>query len=98
MAMKLLAIVLFAGILLFGACDKKEPVVENVTGVMRISNTGACAVLIDLNTGPTLFPTNPDVVKPFLTEGRQVTVSYRLDSEFVSPCSGSEPALIESIR
>jgi hypothetical protein len=96
--MKLIPTVLFASMLLFGSCDKKEPVIENVTGIMRLNESGACTVLIDLNSGPTLFPTNMEAVKPFLTNGRQVTVSYRLDSEFVSPCSGSEPALIEAIR
>ena len=95
--MKLYSI-LIAASLLFGACDKKEPIIENVPGVMRISETGACRILIQLNTGTSLFPTNQDKVQSFLTDGRQVTVSYRLDGDFVSPCSGSEPALIESIR
>ena len=93
-----LSTILIAVCLLFGACDKKEPVVENVSGVMRISETGACRILIQLTTGTSLFPTNPDKVKSFLSDGRQVTVTYRPDSEFVSPCSGSEPALIEAIR
>ena len=95
--MKLYTILIGAG-LLFSGCDKKEPVIENVPGIMRISETGACRVLIQLNTGRSLFPTNPDNVQSFLTDGRQVTVSYRPDKEFVSPCSGSEPALIEAIR
>ena len=84
--------------MIFVSCDKKEPIVENVSGVMKISDTGACRVLIQLNTGLSLFPTNPDKVQSFLTEGRRVTVSYRPDNEFVSPCAGSEPAIIESIR
>ena len=96
--MKFLATILFAGSLLFSSCDKKEPIIENVAGVMKISETGTCKVLIELNTSTTLFPTNLHMVESFLTDGRRVTVSYRLDSEFVSPCSGSEPALIESIR
>lgn len=96
--MKFLAPLLYAGILLFSSCDKKEPIIENVAGIMRVSDTGTCRVLIELNTSTTLFPTNFDMVEPFLTDGRRVTVSYRLDAEFVSPCRGSEPALIEAIR
>jgi hypothetical protein len=96
--MKLFTILLLATGLFISSCDKKEPIIENVPGVMKISSTGACTVLIQLNSGKSLFPTNPDKVKPFSTDGRQVTVSYRSDTEFVSPCSGSEPALIESIR
>ena len=96
--MKLLASLLLATTFLFSSCDKKESVVENVPGIMRISDSGACNVLIQLNTGKTLFPTNPDKVKTFQTDGRQVTVSYRPDKEFVSPCAGSEAALIEAIR
>ena len=96
--MRFLAAILFASGLLFSSCDKKEPVIENVAGVMRISDTGACTVLIELDTNTILFPTNLHMVEPFLTDGRRVTVSYRLDSEFVSSCSGAEPALIEAIR
>jgi hypothetical protein len=95
--MKLLVPVMALG-LLFSSCDKKEPIIQNVQGVMEITDTGACTVLIRLNSGPTLFPTNPDKLKGFLTDGRQVTVSYRADTEFVSPCIGTEPALIETIR
>ncbi|NEU08413.1 hypothetical protein GZH53_08845 [Flavihumibacter sp. R14] len=95
--MKLLTL-LITGSLLFSGCDKKEPIIQNVPGVMRISNTGACRVLIELNSGKSLFPTNLDKLQSFLTNGREVTVSYRHDADFVSPCSGSEPALIESIR
>ena len=90
--------VLIAMCLLFAACDKKEPIIENAPGTMLISETGACKVLILLSNGTSLFPTNPDKVKSFSTNGRQVTISYRPDGEFVSPCRGSEPALIESIR
>jgi hypothetical protein len=96
--MKVLSILLLATGLFISSCDKKEPLIENVPGVMKISSTGACTVLIQLNSGKSLFPTNPDKVKPFLTDGRQVTISYRADTEFVAPCPGSEPALIENIR
>ncbi|HUH33871.1 MAG TPA: hypothetical protein VLZ28_07945 [Daejeonella sp.] len=96
--MKLFAIVLLAMGMLLVSCDKKKPIVENVSGVMKISATGACRVLIQLNNGLSLFPTNPDKVQTFLTDGRQVTISYRPDNEFVSPCTGSEPAIIEDIR
>ena len=96
--MRLFAIVLLAMSTILVSCDKKEPVVENVSGVMKISETGACRVLIQLSTGLSLFPTNPDKVQTFLTDGRRVTVSYRPDNEFVSPCTGSEPAIIEDIR
>ena len=95
--MKLLTI-LIAVCLVFSACDKKEPIIENVPGIIRINETGACRVLIELNTGKSLFPTNPDKLQSFLTNGRKVTVSYRHDGEFVSPCSGSEPVLIEAVR
>ena len=96
--MKFLATLLLAGSLLFSSCDKKEPIIENVAGTMRISDMGACTVLIELDTNINLFPTNLHMVEPFLTDGRRVTVSYRLDSEFVSSCRGAEPALIEAIR
>ena len=96
--MRLFAIVLLAISMVFVSCDKKEPIVENVSGVIKINENGACRVLIQLNSGLSLFPTNPDKVQSFLTDGRQVTVSYRPDSEFVSPCTGSEPAIIEDIR
>ena len=96
--MKNFALLLISATLLFTSCDKKESIIENVPGIMKITQSGACNVLIQLNSGKTLFPTNPDKVKSFLTDGRQVTVSYRPDSEFVSPCSGSEAAIIEAIR
>jgi len=96
--MRLLAIVLLAVTLMFISCDKKEPIVANVPGVMKISEDGPCRVLIQLTNGQSLFPTNPDKVQTFATDGRQVTVSYRPDNEFVSPCTGSEPAIIEDIR
>ena len=96
--MRLFVIVLLAMSMVFVSCDKKEPVVENVSGVMKISETGACRVLIQLTNGLALFPTNPDKVQTFLTDGRRVTVTYRPDNEFVSPCTGSEPAIIEDIR
>ena len=96
--MKLFTSLLLAAGLFFSACDKKEPIIQNVPGVMKITSSGACTVLIQLNSGQTLFPTNPDKVKSFLTDGRQVIVSYRADTEFVSPCSGADPALIENIR
>lgn len=96
--MKLFAFLLFGASLLFSSCDKKEPVIQNVSGIMKLSDNGACTVLIQLSSGQSLFPTNPDKVKSFLTDGKQVTLSYRFDPDFVSPCSGSEPAFIESIR
>lgn len=96
--MKIFILILLTTALLFGSCDKKEAIIENVHGVMRVTDSGACNVLIHLNSGKSLFPTNPDKVKSFMTNGKQVTVSYRLDTEFVSPCSGSEAAIIEAIR
>ena len=95
--MKLLTL-LIAGSLLLQRLRKKEHYHTKCAWEMRISDAGACRVLIELSSGQLLFPTNLDKLQSFLTNGRKVTVSYRHDGDFVSPCSGSEPALIESIR
>ncbi|WP_026899135.1 hypothetical protein [Daejeonella oryzae] len=96
--MKILTTILLGASLLFSACDKKESVIENQQGTIRLFSNSACNVYIQLDGGQNIYPVNADKVESYLSEGRRVTVSYRTASDYASPCSNASSAIIEEIR
>lgn len=96
--MKVVGSVLLGAALLMSACNKTEPAIENQTGTMRVFENAACNVYIQLDAGSNIYPVNTDKIQQYLVDGKKVTVSYRLTSEYVSPCANAKSGIIEEIR
>lgn len=91
---------LVAGSLLFAACDKKEDAVTENGVVKQVSDAAGCQFVIDLDSRRIIDPINQesDKLKPHLVHNARVSVNYRLDKDFETPCQNATAAEVLEIR
>jgi len=91
---------LLAASLLFAACDKKEDSVTENGTVIQIGDATGCAFIINLDSGQKIEPINQETekIKPFMVNNRRVSVDYRIQKDWPSPCQNATSAEIVDIR
>jgi len=97
---KTLLLMASAVVLLTSCKDNKEDAVTEKGTVINVNDNTACTLYIKLDSGLNIDPLNKTAkeISPFLTDSNRVTVTYRIDNDFQTPCPNAKPVEVVDIQ